>query len=667
MFFRRPLRLFNTKDHHRHIINLIKELGYQQAFDDGSSIGYCHGGAAIYTFSKLTGKMDQLRKWTSFLVENPDLAKHFKSITQKKAKNLSLSDTEKRMLENLPDDPRAFFDSIVLAQNPRLMEYQPFLLTRTKNQGDIAGLFTAIPKEEKSQASIVEIYQDARIHTKLELEDYLSKLAAIVRTIENETSEKNDYVFSLASSSHYIAITPSMHANEWEMFELNQLPDFAISKDIGAEVRLALLTAESHRSYMDLIVDYTQEQYTAYSIKIFTLGSNPHREKASLQLKEFRDSPVNRLSIDTANRRTRHGVSLLGIASFCGIANILEQLAPLKINLNEPFWLGRTALAWAARNDCAEGVQALLTQGADPFIADDYGYTPLINASISGYPQCVRLLIKAYQKLKPALINAEDKMHGTALFRATFRNHIYVVKLLLDNGACPSIAYKDKTTPLMIAASLGYTTIVELIAQKFKRINRVNSLNTRCAANYSAAIYAAKSGHAKAIKILNKYGADLYTSLNEMLLFAIENEYISVIETLHHECKLPIDTIRTRSTQEEWPSSLAAVNAGKVKVIRCFAELGFDFTAIEPRTGLSAITFAIKTKNWAITARMLMSIDKPLCHYDCHLIEANKDEILLAHANEKKFAPKEKENNYIKTLININKQAEEKINYPVRP
>jgi len=58
-------------------------------------------------------------------------------------------------------------------------------------------------------------------------------------------------------------------------------------------------------------------------------------------------------------------------------------------------------------------------------------------------------------------INATDREHSTALFRAAKIGAADIVKLLLENNADPNITNRDGISPLLISAHRGYLDVVE--------------------------------------------------------------------------------------------------------------------------------------------------------------------------------------------------------------
>jgi ankyrin repeat protein len=96
---------------------------------------------------------------------------------------------------------------------------------------------------------------------------------------------------------------------------------------------------------------------------------------------------------------------------------------------------GETPLMVAIQNRDPSWAGFLLSQNADPNVADRDGNTPLIQASRLGLETPVEWLIQA-----GARIDDKNRMGETALIVAVQRRQVPIVKLLLAQGADPDKA-----------------------------------------------------------------------------------------------------------------------------------------------------------------------------------------------------------------------------------
>jgi ankyrin repeat protein len=109
---------------------------------------------------------------------------------------------------------------------------------------------------------------------------------------------------------------------------------------------------------------------------------------------------------------------------------------------------------------------------------------------------------------------------ATPLFRATRATDLTTIRLLLDKGAKPSVATKDGSTPLMVAAGLGARrTGDEEFVEKAARADPLDAakmfveasadVNTANDAGNTAMHYAALTGATRIVEYLAANGANL--------------------------------------------------------------------------------------------------------------------------------------------------------------
>jgi uncharacterized protein len=110
---------------------------------------------------------------------------------------------------------------------------------------------------------------------------------------------------------------------------------------------------------------------------------------------------------------------------------------------------GCTALMWACFDGHTPVVRLLLEGGADPTIANHGGSTPLMTASSQEILETVRVLLG--HPGARATVNRRNNDGRTALCVACFWGYGGIVNALLENGADPTIAANEGTTPMAIA------------------------------------------------------------------------------------------------------------------------------------------------------------------------------------------------------------------------
>lgn len=104
---------------------------------------------------------------------------------------------------------------------------------------------------------------------------------------------------------------------------------------------------------------------------------------------------------------------------------------------------------WCA---CAYGyihlVDLLMSRGGDPTKPDIHGTTPLIIGSENGHVDVVRYLLKHSKGVRAAIDSGGDGRCRTPLIFGCLRLHVELVKVLIDNGANPTLCDRDKRTAM---------------------------------------------------------------------------------------------------------------------------------------------------------------------------------------------------------------------------
>jgi hypothetical protein len=136
--------------------------------------------------------------------------------------------------------------------------------------------------------------------------------------------------------------------------------------------------------------------------------------------------------------------------------NAFDFLLSVKgIDLNAQANNGNTALMMSAYLENFHAVNALLELGAE---VNKTGWTALHYAAISGNDAIISALLE-----HAAYIDAQTPTGLTALMLALRENKTSAVKLLLTEGADPTIKNNQQETALVMAKKLEFRGMVELI------------------------------------------------------------------------------------------------------------------------------------------------------------------------------------------------------------
>ncbi|KAJ8290371.1 hypothetical protein GJAV_G00012000 [Gymnothorax javanicus] len=155
------------------------------------------------------------------------------------------------------------------------------------------------------------------------------------------------------------------------------------------------------------------------------------------------------------------------------------------------------AIFAAIRNSDVRTVKDFASSSATCLLANDDGWIPLHEAAYYGQVECVKVLLEA----QPASIDKRTLFEQTALLLAVTRENIACVQCLLEKGADPEIASKNKDTPLYKACEKENVEIVTLIL-KFGA-----GVNQRCIQGWTALHEAVFRNNIDICKILVQAGA----------------------------------------------------------------------------------------------------------------------------------------------------------------
>jgi ankyrin repeat protein len=250
-------------------------------------------------------------------------------------------------------------------------------------------------------------------------------------------------------------------------------------------------------------------------------------------------------SPDTGGRSDKQwgGLTPLLFAAREGNLDTVKVLLDAGVDVNQKSEYGWTALLVATHNRFYRLGSYLLEHGADPNLANEGGWTPLYiatdNRNIEGgdYPtrkpdmdhlDYIKLLIAKHANPNLRMRSSTEtrtvfthqwllEEGATPFLRAAQSGDIVLLKLLLENGADPSLPTDSKVTPLMVASGIGWVQgvtyewspaitleTVKLLLDLGADVNAQDLLDGR-----TALMGAAHKGRNDVIELLVQHGGDL--------------------------------------------------------------------------------------------------------------------------------------------------------------
>ena len=171
------------------------------------------------------------------------------------------------------------------------------------------------------------------------------------------------------------------------------------------------------------------------------------------------------------NAKDRKDITPIDLAATRNYPKIVEALLSAGAQVNRRNQPGFTPLLIASQSDekrwadHSEMIQSMLKHGAKPNDADSFGKTPLMWATVNGYPGGVQALIRA-----GADVSAKDRHESTALShvvdcKASEKQCLAVAKQLIDAGADVNAQDGDGDTTLLMAAKKKQKALTDLLLQ----------------------------------------------------------------------------------------------------------------------------------------------------------------------------------------------------------
>ncbi|UJR14534.1 hypothetical protein I4U23_001530 [Adineta vaga] len=269
--------------------------------------------------------------------------------------------------------------------------------------------------------------------------------------------------------------------------------------------------------------------------------------------KEGRTEIVKYLLDRGANPRVQnhYGVSALWIPAQKGMLQVVELLlnagadthvAPFGNLADELNITGWTPLYAAMKSRKFDVVKLLLKRGADPNAVTKLGSTPFLLASEICDLDIIEACVEANADLDFAPSGSDaDNLNitgQTALFMATLKDRVDVVKFLIDKRAQVNVQNRYGVSPLLLCAESGNFELVQALVEAGADVNitpQGDLAEENFLAGQTPLFGAAKKGHVEICQYLIKNNADVnaVTMTGATPLYtATEEGHLEVVELL---------------------------------------------------------------------------------------------------------------------------------------
>ena len=197
-----------------------------------------------------------------------------------------------------------------------------------------------------------------------------------------------------------------------------------------------------------------------------TSHSQSHRDELLISVARRGDvANVKRLLGEGASvtMRDGRGVTALLAATHGNHVEVARLLIAAGADVNAKDNIEDSPFLYAGAEGRNEILKLTLAAAADLKSVNRYGGTALIPAAHHGHPETVKILLAT--GIDKDHVN---KLGWTALLEAVIlgdggKTHTEIVRLLVEAGANPNIADRERMTPLAHAKKRGYTAMVRIL------------------------------------------------------------------------------------------------------------------------------------------------------------------------------------------------------------